>query len=143
MLSTKRADPPGGTPLTSGDTLTYIVTAVNNGDPASNVVLSDAIPAETTYVPDSAIANLGDVVFDGAQVQVSVPDLANGSVLTFTFRVTVTTSVVTIISNTAWLVSDQTAVQHSDPVSHLVGPSEWHNVYLPILLKDSVGVLDH
>jgi uncharacterized repeat protein (TIGR01451 family) len=135
FVLTKSADPPSGASVTQGDAITYTIVAHNSGGPATNVVLSDAIPAGTTYVSDSAITNLGEVSFDGTQVRLDVPNFPANRALTTTFRVTVTTSITTI-NNVALLVSAQTGFEHSNSVSHPTQGMEQYHICLPVLLKD-------
>jgi uncharacterized repeat protein (TIGR01451 family) len=135
FMLTKSADPPGDTPLAQGDVITYTIVACNGGSPATNVVLTDPIPAGTAYLRDSASATSGDANFDGAQVTVSLPRFPAGLILTATFRVSVTTGLTTTIINTALLVSDQRGPASSNPVSHPVQGAGLRRIYLPILLK--------
>lgn len=132
---TKSADPPGGTPLTQGETITYTIVAYNGGGLATHVVLTDAIPAGTAYVAGSAAADPGSAGFDGTQVRVSLPGLPAGAVLTLTFRVTVTAHTTAAIVNTAWLASDQTEPETSNAVSHPVRGVGLYCVYLPIVVR--------
>jgi uncharacterized repeat protein (TIGR01451 family)/fimbrial isopeptide formation D2 family protein len=109
--------------LVSGDTLRYTITVKNIGsEDATNVSLRDAIPANTTYVPNSTTLN-GNAVVDpsagvsaiegGMLIHAPPPedttpgymradaDPAAGNVATITFDVTINTGVVngTVISN--------------------------------------------
>ncbi len=136
---TKSADPPGGTPVTYGDTITYTIVAANNGGPATGVALTDTIPTGTAYVPGSAATNLGGVVFTNSQVVVNAPNVPANFTLTTTFRVSVTTNFTTTISNQARLSSDQTPLTTSNVVTHPVLGSQAQNVYLPIILKNYAG----
>jgi uncharacterized repeat protein (TIGR01451 family) len=132
---TKRADPPEGTPVTPGDTITYTVTATNGGGAATRVVLTDAIPPGTAYVAGSATTTQGEASFDETQFTVHVPRLATGATLTATLRVTVTAGSKSAITNTAALASDRTATEMSNPVSHPVEETVPRYLYLPLLLK--------
>jgi uncharacterized repeat protein (TIGR01451 family) len=136
---TKSADPPGGTLVTQGDTITYTIVAVNSGGPATNVVITDVIPVGTSYVLGSATTNLGTANFDGTQVTISATNFLAGSTLTATFRVTVMTSLTTTITNIAVLASDQTAPQNSNPVSHPVQGVGTSRIYLPSIYKNFIA----
>ena len=105
-----------------GDTLQYTVTANNTGGTlSSNSVVTDAIPANTTYVPGSLVVS-GVAVTDAADSDVGEfaagtvtgrvgagatsttgGTIAAGASTTMTFKVTVNagTTAGTIISNTA------------------------------------------
>jgi alkaline phosphatase len=132
---TKTASPPNGSFVEQGEWITYTVVAHNGGGPATDVILIDVIPAGTAYVSDSATTNVGEVSFDGVQVEFSVPDFPPGQVLTTTLCVTVTTGTTTI-TNVAHLVSAQTQPKHSNPINHSTREAEMHQVYLPVVLKN-------
>jgi uncharacterized repeat protein (TIGR01451 family) len=75
-----------------GDVLEYTVTVANEGqDGATNVVLGDAIPDGTAYVPDSAaiVGGPGTASFDGDGVRFALGPLAPGEGRVVRFRVTV------------------------------------------------------
>lgn len=85
-----------------GGQITYSLIVYNAGpDQAVNVVLTDVIPAHTTFV--SASTNTGSVSFDGTTLTVNVGPLAFDStaVATFVVQVDQDTPRGTIISNTA------------------------------------------
>ena len=111
----------------------------NSGGLATNVLLTDPIPAGTAYLQGSAIADPYGADFDETQVTVSVPTFPAGLALTLTFRVTVTTGVTATITNTALLSSDQTAPAPSNLVSHPVRGARRYYLYLPLLLKLAAG----
>src|SRR5206468_11893816 len=54
MSLTKSADPPTGTAVTDGDTITYTLSYANAGNIPADVTITDAIPNGTTYVDGSA-----------------------------------------------------------------------------------------
>ncbi len=136
LVVSKTADPPEGTPVTQGDTINYTVAATNSGAPATDVVITDAIPPGTAYVAGSVTSILGDASFDGTVVKVSVPTLTASAPLTVTFQVTVTTGLTTFISNKAVLTGGQMDPVDSNVVSHPArGTGEIHNVYLPMVFK--------
>ncbi|MBN1994896.1 MAG: DUF11 domain-containing protein [Anaerolineae bacterium] len=135
----KSADPPSGTPVNPGDTITYTIVVSNSGDPATNVVLADVIPAGTAYVTNSITATLGSVSFNGFQTIVNVPNFSSGASLTATFRVTVTTNFTTTLTNQALLDSDQTPITTSNVVTHPVRGTSLIHVYLPIIFLNYSG----
>ena len=84
-----------------GGQITYSLTVYNAGpDTADNVVLTDAIPAHTTFV--GASTNTGSVSFDGTTVTVNVGTLPFDSMAnaTLTVQVNQNTPRDTTISNT-------------------------------------------
>ena len=82
-----------------GDTLVYTVRYHNRGSrTARNVVVTDTVPTETTYVPNSVslqgspktdAADADEVSVSGGVITVRLGDLAAGADGTFTFRVAV------------------------------------------------------
>jgi uncharacterized repeat protein (TIGR01451 family) len=110
--------------LLAGETLRYTITVRNVGnDGATNVVLRDAIPVNTAYVPGSTRLN-GNPVADVGGTSALVSGLALGSipansaVVTIVFDVVIDPNVLdgTIISNQGFLsaVDDLVVDQPSD-----------------------------
>jgi uncharacterized repeat protein (TIGR01451 family) len=73
-------------PVKQGAELAYTVRVVNLGQQATGLVITDTIPSNTAYVPDSATAG-GELVSD--QVRWEIPELKPGEDSTVEFRVTV------------------------------------------------------
>jgi uncharacterized repeat protein (TIGR01451 family) len=120
-----------GTPgiVDPGDVLRYTITMYNNGDvPATGVVLTDAVPANTTYYADSTTLNglpVGQpdngVSPLAAGIRISSADLTpplpgpgegtltagQSAVLQFDLRVNAAVPTGTLISNQALLRTDQ------------------------------------
>ncbi len=90
-----------------GGQITYSISVFNAGpDDAVNVVLTDELPAHTSFV--SAVTNTGSVSFDGTTLTVNVGTLAVDATATATFVVQVdqNTQRGTTITNTATGTSD-------------------------------------
>ncbi|MTW23160.1 isopeptide-forming domain-containing fimbrial protein, partial [Allochromatium palmeri] len=97
----------GGDAL-AGETLEYSVVLKNTGaDPAFNVVFTDPIPANTTYVADSSTP-VG--TFDGEVLNFNVGTLASNAEVTIKFQVSIDADVPigTMITNQGVVDSDQT-----------------------------------
>ena len=99
------ADEDGTGDVSAGDTLTYIVTATNNG----TATLTNLVVGDSMISPAS----------------VTCPSVASGSdcVLTGTYVVTVADVVAGVINNTATSVSDQTSPVQDTQSQNLTGPS--------------------
>ncbi len=85
-------DPFGGTYAIPGSTVTYTITVVNSGGiAATTVVISDAIPPETTLVSGTITLEIdsGGAVgqADSTPVTVTIPSLSGGSAATIIFQV--------------------------------------------------------
>ncbi len=133
----------GGGPALTGGTLEYLVTARNISTvPASNVVITDPIPAGTTYVPGSATMN-GAIagVNDGggalltADYSGTYGDLPAGAAITLRFRVVIAAPIGTMITNTATVNWDVAGIQNASvtitvggtPGVGTVNGSVWHD----------------
>jgi uncharacterized repeat protein (TIGR01451 family) len=115
--STKAVSPASGV---ASDQLTYTITVTNTGSsPASGIVLTDAIPAYTSYVPNSSIVN-GSPISDSSGVcpfvgGYAVPSVAAGSSATLVFRVSISPSAPdqTVITNTASIQWSSTTINRT------------------------------
>lgn len=90
-----------------GGQITYSLSVYNAGpDAAANIVLTDALPAHTSFI--DASTNTGSVSFDGTTVTFNIGTLAFDSTATATFivRVNEDTPRGTIISNTVTGTTD-------------------------------------
>ncbi|PER18948.1 cell surface protein [Bacillus cereus] len=76
--------------ISVGDTITYTTTIRNTGNTAAtNITFTSAIPANTTFIPNSVTIN--SVQQSGAQpaLGVNIPNIAPGETVTVTFQVNV------------------------------------------------------
>jgi uncharacterized repeat protein (TIGR01451 family) len=137
LTITQTAIPASG-PVEPGDWITYTITVLNNGGPASNILISDTLDlSKVTLVTSQTTTG---TLSGPNPIQVSGFNLDNGQGVTLTLGVTVTITSTTTITNVATLDSDQTGLESSNSVSHLVqetgSGSETNSVYLPILFKN-------
>ena len=73
--------------MSVGDTITYTTTITNTGNTAAtNITFTSAIPASTTFIPNSFTIN--GVQQSGAQpaLGVTIPSIAPGETVTVTFK---------------------------------------------------------
>ncbi|MBE7118932.1 DUF11 domain-containing protein [Bacillus cereus] len=87
LTTTKSADK---SIVSVGDTITYTTIITNTGNTAAtNITFTSAIPASTTFIPNSVTIN--GVQQSGAQpaLGVNIPNIAPGETVTVTFQVNV------------------------------------------------------
>jgi uncharacterized repeat protein (TIGR01451 family) len=122
-----------------GDVITYTVRVKNTGQGLARAVLTDSIPIGSVYVPDSAWAGSGRVVYEEANSFANTQDrgriLWNGEVpprgmSTVLFAVTVTEE--RVIYNTA-TINDGLGGLSERSATTKVQPYE---VYLPLVVKN-------
>src|SRR6266481_370031 len=91
--------------ISNGGFITYEIIATNNGpDTASNVQLTDAVPAGTTYVSSSQDSGGFTRTQETPSTIWTINSLAPGAFAKFTFTYQVTASAGTIVSNTVNIV---------------------------------------
>lgn len=117
-------------PVTLGSDLLYTIRVTNLGQQATSLVITDAIPANTEYVPDSATSG-GQLA--GDQVQWQIPVLNPGDSFVFTFKVKVLGG--------DYIVNDQYRVSSAEKVATSGKPvitkvfTPYRYMYLPIIRK--------
>ena len=126
LSASKRVAPSGS--VDPGTTLTYTVAVCNAagaGD-AANVVITDDIPAGTTYVPgsmtvdgvpqtDAADGDEGSLV--GAQVRFTIPSQTTGQCVVAQFQVLIDAGRTTDVTNVADILADSVAPFASNTVT--------------------------
>ncbi|MDM5427036.1 DUF11 domain-containing protein [Bacillus mycoides] len=76
--------------ISVGDTITYTTTITNIGNtPATNITFTSAIPANTTFIPNSVTINGMQQLGARPALGVNIPNIAPGATVTVTFQVTV------------------------------------------------------
>ncbi|MBU1956219.1 DUF11 domain-containing protein, partial [Patescibacteria group bacterium] len=118
LTITKSANPDDATILMPGDIITYTLSYKNTGNAqATNVIITDDIPAGTTYVSDSG------GVLASSTVSFEIGTLgANGSgEVSFQVKVNDPEEVDYVV-NKAIINSDQTAPKESNQLSHGIDP---------------------
>lgn len=118
-------------PVQQGEELKYTIRMTNQGQQATGLLISDTIPANTTYVPGSASGS-GQLVGDEVQWERSVLD--TGEAREFTFRV--------VVDGAAHIVNERYAVVCAEgvtavgaPVATQVGDGSGF-IYLPLVLRN-------
>lgn len=133
FVVTKSAVPPTNSTVSAGSTITYTLVVSNPWGDTTGLVLTDAIPAGAVFV-GSPTTTLGSITGTITNVVLTVPSFPNNTVLTASFKVTVT-GAITTITNQATLASNQSSLQSSNVVTHVLGGGP-ATVYLPIILKN-------
>jgi uncharacterized repeat protein (TIGR01451 family) len=134
---TKTATPSSGMMVEAGDYITYTIVAHNRGDLAREAVLSDTLDLTNLTL---VFSHTTRGVLEGPN-----PVHVTGFDLETDWRVTLTLGVRVnedrgdgTISNRASLMSaDMPLPQESSQVIHLLQGTEWHYVFLPLVIKGS------
>jgi uncharacterized repeat protein (TIGR01451 family) len=135
----KSADPLTGTYVSAEDIISYTIVVANVGYvPGTSFVLTDVLPANTTYVNNSVDAEISS----GGPMQVSSPDTSSpnsiivskgnspliaedlqpGEIVTLTFQVQAdSVPVDTLVSNVAEVEVAELDVENSVPATHTIG----------------------
>ena len=122
---TKSASPD---PVGYGDELLYTIHVANLGQQATELVVADTIPKDTSFVPYSASGN-GQLA--GDQVKWSFPVLPSGEQQKLTFRVKVN-AYQQVVNADYWVSCKEGVEAHGEPVVTKVGGS---SLYLPLVYK--------
>lgn len=115
-----------------GETIEYTIQVVNRGQDATALVITDTLPENTAYVPDSAT---GGGELKGGDVLWEVSTLALNESRELKFVVTVTQQSGEVVNDQYSVVCDEGVAAIGDPVvTKIVGGS---NIYLPLVLRNS------
>jgi uncharacterized repeat protein (TIGR01451 family) len=125
VLQISKTDSPD--PVEPGGELSYQITVINLGQQATELVITDTIPAGTEYVADSATA--GGVLV-GDYLQWETPVLAPGASYQVSFKVQVGNNSVTNESYGVTCAEGVTAV--GEPV---ITEIKLQGVYLPLVIR--------
>jgi len=112
----KSSEPPSGSTVDEASTITYTLTYRNTGTKvAANVVITDALPANTSFLEASSSGT-----FNNNVVTWNLGDVAAGFSGTVTFKVKVNTGLAdgTVITNQATIDSNETDPVNSNIVTH-------------------------
>jgi len=118
-------------PVVQGSELEYTIRAINLGQQATGLVVTDTIPANTEYVEGSATGG-GQLV--GDQVQWNLAVLTPGESRTLSFRVTVLGGA-RIVNDDYAVRSAEGAVGIGAPVVTMVVRTSYA-VYLPLIARN-------
>ncbi|MDI6791344.1 MAG: OmpA family protein [bacterium] len=135
--STKVSADVNGGNVSPGDTLTYTITVRNRGGlPATNILVTDTIPANTTYLTGSITG--GDTYSEFANIltwEITTLDIGADTSLSFKVRVNSPLSNGSHITNTATLDPSETG-----PV--VIGPTDDEVVSFPDLSSSTKASAD-
>ncbi|GIK43291.1 MAG: hypothetical protein BroJett011_71240 [Chloroflexota bacterium] len=133
LTITKTANPASGAEVRPNNIINYTLQVRNTGTgTATNVVISDTLPAGVSFVACTPPANCSG----GPTTTVTTPALGPNQV--FTANIQVSVSAVpsgTILSNQARVLSSQTPLTTSNIVTHSVTTATL-DVFLPVIFKD-------
>ena len=110
-------DSNGNGQLDPGEVITWTIVLTNDATAKTNVVFTDTVPANTTYVASSLTSTSPGAVDSAAPVlQVNVGPMAANAIVTISFKTTVNagTPAGTVISNQGVVDSDQTVPEPTD-----------------------------
>lgn len=117
-------------PVRRGSTLAYTIHVVNYGQQAFGLVITDVVPANTTYVTNSATAN-GQLT--GDRMRWEIPVLESGESQDAGFQV--------IVASGRKIYNDQYAVTSIEGATALGAPVttavETGEIYLPLVSKNA------
>ena len=122
----------------AGDVITYTIVAMNSGDPASGVVLSDTVPNGATFIPGSCtyVTQTGSAQACGSLDSMWQEDFATGDRITTTLAVQVIAgSMGWSLENCAYLSWDSS--QKEMCFTTTANPA---SIYLPLVMRNFTPV---
>lgn len=126
VLSIRKSATPD--PVENGSDLLYTIKVTNLGQPATNLIVTDTIPANTQYI-EGAASNGGQ--FDGYMVEWHFLELAPGETRSLLFPVTVMGGN-KIVNDQYGVISAEGVSASGSPVITMV--KTWQ-IYLPVLTR--------
>jgi uncharacterized repeat protein (TIGR01451 family) len=123
--------------ISASTELTYTLTISNSaGEALSNVTISDNIPAKTSYVPGSAVANPPIVDLAAFPTTTAGFSLANNSSVVVTYKLAVSAAAQNgdILTNTVTVSATNLTQVLTDQAAVTVG-SQLTRLYLPLVIK--------
>jgi uncharacterized repeat protein (TIGR01451 family)/fimbrial isopeptide formation D2 family protein len=113
----KKVTDDNGAPAYAGDILTYHILLTNTGIPATGVVFTDLIPANTSYVPGTLATDRGTVMDSGNPLIVNVGVMNTGDKVHISFKIAIKADLDSsvVISNTGIINSNETSIKYSGP----------------------------
>lgn len=119
-------------PVERGAELLYTIRVVNLGQQATTLVLTDVLPANTTYVTDSATTG-GRLVGDQVRWD-DVPVLEPGESRTFAFQVTVGSGIEVLNAQYAIRCAEGVVGKGAPVITRIGGGG---GIYLPLVLRNA------
>ena len=144
----------GGVTVEPGDNLTYTMVLTNTGGLATNTIITDTVPANTTFDADANIIewNCPDGAGPGTDCGYAIGDLSSGSTAQVTFVVNVNATLpadVTEITNTAIATADNaeatsnsivTTIKREPPVQSRTIPQIQGTSHISPFVGQQVGI---
>jgi uncharacterized repeat protein (TIGR01451 family) len=117
----------------AGERISYTIVLRNSGELTAQTMLTDVLPAETTFVAGSLVASAGTAVANGNTIQWQ-GDVAS-SPITITSQVTVSSGVMTgtVVANTAVFSHDQLMYEVRAETAVINKTVSDNTIYLPLI----------
>jgi uncharacterized repeat protein (TIGR01451 family) len=117
LTATKVAVDLSGSPLVAGEVVEYRIVVTNGGAGATNVTITDTVPANMALVAGSVTCSTGASCGESrGEITTSAGSLGSGDALSLTFRARVDACVTSVGENVAAFWSDGQGKQETLPV---------------------------